>query len=155
MMHDFQALEIMELIDRLEGQVSDGKRLLLSNRVIVEEGEFLALLDQLRASIPSELQQARRVIQDRQKFILDAQLEAEKILLTARDRAEYLISDKGLTAEARYRSEDVLRQARDNARKSMGEVDGYARRILDQMEHVIRENLKDIESAKSTLGQQS
>jgi vacuolar-type H+-ATPase subunit H len=153
MIQDYQSLEIAELIDRLESQVADGKRVLLPNRVIVEEAEFLALLDQLRATIPSELQQARRVIQDRQKIILDAQMEAEKILLTARDRAEYLISEKGLTAEARYRSEDVLRQAKDSAQKSISEVDKYARRVLDQMEQAIRENLKDIESAKSALSQ--
>jgi vacuolar-type H+-ATPase subunit H len=148
-----QQADIMELIDRLAAQVTDGKRVLLSNRVMVEEGEFLALLDELRQAIPVEIHQARRVLQDRQKVILDAQEEAQKILATAKDRAEYLISEKGLTAEARYRSEDYLRQARDNAKRSMHEVDGYARRVLDQIERVMRENLADIERAKGSIGQ--
>jgi vacuolar-type H+-ATPase subunit H len=150
-----QPADIMELIDRLAAQVTDGKRVLLSNRVIVEEQEFLALLDELRQAVPLEVQQARRVLQERQKVILDAQEEAQKILATAKDRAEYLISEKGLTAEARYRSEDYLRQARDNAKRSMGEVDGYARRILDQVERVMRENLADIERAKGSITQGS
>src|SRR5436305_4596306 len=112
MAHDMQPVDIMELVDRLEAHVTGASRFFRSNRVLVEEVEFLALLDQLRQAVPVEMQQARRIIQERQKIILDAQTEAEKIVTTARDRAEYLLSDKGLTAEAKYRSEDYLRQAR-------------------------------------------
>jgi hypothetical protein len=155
MVHDTRGLDILDLIDRLESQVTEGKRVLLSNRVIVEEGEFLALLDQLRDALPIEIQQARRVLQDRQKVILDAQAEAEKIVMTAKERAEYLISEKGLTAEARYRGEDYLRQGRESSRRLMGEVDSYASELLDRVERVMRENLKDIEHAKLKIAGQN
>lgn len=151
MVQDTRSRDILELIDRLEAQVSEGKRVLLSNRVIVEEGEFLALLDQLRDAVPIEIQQARRVIQERQRVILDAQMEAEKIIVTAKERVEYLISEKGITAEARYRGEDYLRQGKESSKRLMGEVDRYASEVLDQLEDVIRENLKDIEHAKMKI----
>jgi vacuolar-type H+-ATPase subunit H len=165
MVHDPHPVDLMELIDRLEQQIVDGKRQLLTNRVTVDEAECLHLIQQLRATLPVELDQARRVIQERQKIFLDAQAEAEKIIMTARDRAEYLISEKGLTAEARYRSEDYLRQGRETSRKLMTEVDAYARRVLDDIERVMRANLDemeslvsaklaDIERAKTTLSQQ-
>jgi hypothetical protein len=150
---DPKARDILELIDSLEAHIIEGRRFLMSNRVIVEEGEVLAILDQLRSAVPAELQLARRVLQDRQKVILDAQAEAEKIITTARDRAEYLISEQGVTAEARYRSEDYLRQARENARRSMSEVDSFAKNLLDQVEQVMRKNLNDIEQAKGSLSQ--
>lgn len=148
-----QPTDIIELIDRLAAQVGDGRRVLLSNRVLVEEDEFLATLDELRHAVPLELQQARRVLQERQRIILEAQEEAQKILDTAQKRVEYLLSDNGLTAEARYRSEGYLRQARDNARRSMDEFDGYARGMLEKIETVMRESLADIERAKGTLSQ--
>jgi hypothetical protein len=154
MVQDTRSRDILELIDRLEAQVTEGKRVLLSNRVIVEEGEFLALLDQLRDAVPVEIQQARRVIQERQKVILEAQAEAEKIIMTAKERVEYLISEKGLTAEARYRGEDYLRQGKETSKRLMGEVDRYASEVLDQLERVIRENLKDIENAKMKIAGQ-
>jgi vacuolar-type H+-ATPase subunit H len=154
MVHDTRRHEnydILDLIDRLESQVTEGKRVLLSNRVIVEEGEFLALLDQLRDAVPVEIQHARRVLQDRQKIVLDAQAEAEKIIMTAKERAEYLISEKGLTAEARYRGEDYLRQGKETSRKLMSEVDQYASDLLNKVESVMRDNLKDIETAKMRI----
>jgi len=152
---DSRRRDILELIDRLESQVTEGKRVLLSNRVIVEEGEFLALLDQLRDAVPVEIQQARRVIQERQKVILDAQTEAEKIIMTAKERVEYLISEKGLTAEARYRGEDYLRHGKEHSKRLMGDVDRYASDVLEQLERVIRNNLKDIEHAKMNIAGQN
>ncbi|HUG16604.1 MAG TPA: hypothetical protein VMM78_16485 [Thermomicrobiales bacterium] len=151
MIQHSQPTDIMELIDRLAAQVGDGKRVLLSNRVIVEEDEFLATLDELRQSIPQELLQARRVLQQRQEIVLEAQQEAQKILDTAQERVEYLISEKGLTAEARYRGEGYLRHARDNARRSKDEFDKYARETLEKLERVMRETLADLEQAKGTL----
>src|SRR4051794_35715394 len=109
--------DLLDLIDRLEEQVTSGKRVPLSNRVMVEEEEFLSVVDQLRQSLPAEIRQARRVVQERQKVILAAQAEAEKILSVAKERAEYLISEKGLTSEARVRSEELLRQARDQSKR--------------------------------------
>lgn len=151
---DPRVADIMELIDRLELQVTEGKRILRSNRVMVEEEAFLELIDMLRQAVPAEFSRARRVIQDRQKIVLDAQSEAETIVAAARDKAEYLISERGLTSEARHRSEDYLRQGRETSRRLMGEVDSYARTVFDEVERVMREKLSDIERAKSTLAEQ-
>jgi hypothetical protein len=145
--------DLLELIDRLEEQVTTGKRVPLSNRVMVEEEEFLSTVDQLRQSLPNEIRQARRVVQDRQKVILEAQAEAEKIIGFAKERAEYLISEKGLAAEARVRSEDVLRQARDQAKRSKSEINTYAMKVFDEIERALRGGLDEIQGAKEALAQ--
>jgi hypothetical protein len=144
---------MMELLDRLEAQVAEGRRVLLSNRIMVEEGEFMQILDQLRASIPIEVSQARRVLQERQKIIVEAQAEATKIITMAKERSEYLVSQHGVTAEARYRGEDSLREARERANKTMAAIDKYARERLETIEQVIRESLAEIERAKGSLSQ--
>lgn len=143
-----QPIDILLLIDRLEDLMNGGMRVPLSNRVMVEEEEFLALLDQLRISLPQELKQARRVVQDRQKIITDAQTEAEKILVVAKERAEYLMNDQGLVNEAKARGEEILRQAKDNAKRTLGEVDVYALQMLTQLENLLNQDLEQIKQAK-------
>ncbi len=143
-----QPIDILLLIDRLEDLMGNGMRVPLSNRVMVEEEEFLALLDQLRLSLPQELKQARRVVQERQKIITDAQAEAEKILVVARERAEYLMNDQGLVNEAKARSEEILRQAKENAKRTLGEVDVYALQMLTQLENILGQDLEQIKQAK-------
>lgn len=156
------AHDIMDIIERLESQVVSGRRVM--SKVMVDESEFLSLLDRLREAIPAELQHARRVIQQRQEIILGAQEEAEKIVATARERAEYLISERGLTAEARYHSENVLRYAQDNADSAMTQMKRFASQMLDEVEavmnqnrsaveNVVDRNLSDIEEARLRLAE--
>jgi N-glycosylase/DNA lyase len=149
---DRTVVEISRMLDLLEEQVRTGMRVPLTNRVAVEEEEFLATVDQLRASIPAELRQARRVIQDRQEIILAAQNEAERIINIARERAEYLTSSEGVMAEARHRSEELLRQSRSHNQKSVDEIENYALRVIGQVEQTMRNGLQDIEKAKSVIG---
>ncbi|MEX2315087.1 MAG: hypothetical protein WD628_05160 [Thermomicrobiales bacterium] len=151
--HDSHGRDMLELLDMLESQVAEGRRVLLSNRIMVDEGEFMAILDQLRVSIPTEVKQARRVLQERQKIIIDAQTEATRIITMAKERSEYLVSQHGVTAEARYRGEDSLRDARDKANRSMSAIDKYARERLENVEKVIRDNLAEIERAKGSMSQ--
>jgi hypothetical protein len=145
--------DMMELLDRLEAHVAEGRRVLLSNRIMIEAEDFLAIVDQLRESVPVEIQQARRVLQERQKIIVEAQSEAARILTLAKERSDYLVSQHGVTAEARYRGEDSLREAREKASRSMSTIDKYARERLETVEKVIRDNLAEIERAKGSLSQ--
>jgi vacuolar-type H+-ATPase subunit H len=145
------ATDILELIDRLEDLVAQGSRVPWGGKIMVEEDEILALVDQLRMSMPQEIKQARRVVQDRQKIITDAQTEADKILSVAKERAEYLMNEQGLVNEAKARSEEILRQSREHSRKSMREVDQYAHQMLTQLERVLEENLQQIQQAKGVM----
>jgi hypothetical protein len=144
-------IEINRLIDFLEEQIHTGMRVPLTNRVAVEEEEFLATVHQLRASIPAELRQARRVIQDRQKIILDAQAEAERIINNAKERAEYFVSSDGVMAEARHRSEEYLRQVKAQNERSMDEIEAFALKVFGEVEQSMRSGLQDVENAKSHI----
>jgi MoxR-like ATPase len=149
---DRHVVEISRLIDLLEEQVRTGMRVPLTNRVAVEEEAFFATVDQLRASIPAELRQARRIIQERQQILLDAQSEAERIISIAKERAEYLTSNEGVIAEARQRSEELLRQSRTQSQHSVDEIENYALHVIGQVEQTMRSGLQDIEKAKSVIG---
>src|SRR6185437_14076249 len=142
---------MMQLVDRLEELVNSAMRVPLSNRIMVEEEEFLSVIDQLRLSVPQEIKQARRVVQERQQIIGTAQDEAAKILSVAKERAEYLMNEQGLINEAKARSEEILRQAKDSTKRSMGEVDVYALQILTQLEQALQQNLQQIQQAKSVV----
>src|SRR5262245_20371267 len=82
-------MDIMYLVDRLEALVNSSRRVPLSSRVMLEEEELLALVEQLRQTIPNEIKQAKRMLQDRDRIIESAQTEADKIVSMARERAEY------------------------------------------------------------------
>jgi hypothetical protein len=156
--------DVLLLLDRLEELVGVGKRVPLSHRVMIEEEEFLALLDRIRAAVPREIRQAQRVIEDRSDIITDAQQEAAKILDTARTQAEYIISEQGVLAEARQRGEEILQQVEQQKRRTMGEIDQYAFQQIERAETAVQDGLtmvmdalrdaaKSLDQAKRSIGE--
>lgn len=139
--------DILYLVDRLEELVGVGKRVPFSGRVMVEEEEFLALVDQLRVAIPNEIKQAQRVIKERERIIGEAQDEAAQIIASAKDRTELLVSQHGIMLEARKRSEDVLRLAEEKRQRTQGEVDYFLLEQFQLIEDAIRRGMAVMEEA--------
>lgn len=157
------AADILYLIDQLEELVSIGKRVPMSRRVMVEEADFLSIVDQLRVSLPNEIKQAQRVIKEREHIIGEAQDEASRIIQKARDRAETMVSQHVITDEARQRGEEVLRNAEEEQMRTRGELDVYTmeqlqlvedsvRRGMAMMEDAVERTLDEIDSARDAVG---
>jgi hypothetical protein len=133
--------DVLGLLDRLEELVGVGRRMPFSTRVMVEEEEFLGLLDQIRAAVPREIRHAQRVVEERADIITSAQHEAAKILDHARTQAEYIISEQGVMNEARQRGEEYLRQVEMEQRRSIGQIDEYALQQIGRVEEAIQDGL--------------
>jgi len=144
---DDGTVDILYLVDRLEELVGIGKRVPFSGRVMVEEEQFLALVDQLRIAVPNEIKQAQRVIKERERIISESQEEAAKILETARKRAEYFVSEQGILNEARQQSEELLRQVEERRNRSKSEIDDFALQQFNKLEEAMREGLEIIDNA--------
>lgn len=146
---DDTTVDIFYLVDRLEELVSIGKRVPFSGKVMVEENDFLALVDQLRIAVPNEIKQAQRVIRERQTIIAESHEEAARILDAARSRAEYFVSQEGILNEARLQGEKMLQDAQDRRNRVLGEIDVYALEQFDKVEAAMRDGLRLIEDALS------
>lgn len=157
------AADILYLVDRLEELVGVGKRVPFSTRVMIEEEEFLAIVDQLRATVPNDVRQAQRIIREREAIVAGAQAEAAKILEVARQQAEYIVSQQGVLNEARQRGEELLRQVEQEHRRSLAQIDQYAlqqfTRVEDSVQQglqlimdAVRETSAEMQSAKRHIG---
>ena len=149
---DDTSVDIFYLLDRLEELVSLGKRVPFYGKVMVEENEFLALVDQLRIAVPNEVKHAQRVIRERQAIISESHDEASRILDAARKRAEYFVSQEGILNEARLKGEQILQDAHEKRNRVMGEIDAYALEQFDRVEEAMRSGLALIdESLEDTV----
>lgn len=147
-------MDIMYLVDRLEALVNSSRRVPLSSRIMVEEEDLLALIGQMRQTIPGEIKQARRVLQDREQIIKGAQTEAEKIVNLARERAEYMINNEGVLTVAKERGEQVLTDAQRDAQTTRGEIDEYAIDVLSHLEQQLEQHLVQVRNRLQELHHQ-
>lgn len=148
-------MDIMYLVDRLEALVNSSRRVPLSSRIMLEEEEILAIVEQLRQTVPTEVKQARRVLQEREQIIKQAQSEAEKIVSMARERAEYMINQEGILNMAKERGEQVLNDAQRDAQATRSEIEQYAIDVLGNLEQQLQLQLHQVRNGLAELQEHS
>ena len=94
-------MDVLVLIDKLDDVVHNARPVPLTDQVRVDREEIYDLLDQMRATIPEEIKQARWIVKERQEMLAEAKREAERIVRVAREQQARLISVEELVAWCR------------------------------------------------------
>ena len=78
-------MDVLVLIDKLDDLVHNAKAVPLTDQVRIDREEIYDILDQMRATIPEEIKQARWIVKERQEMLAEAKREADRILGEARE----------------------------------------------------------------------
>jgi hypothetical protein len=143
-------MEMRFLVDRLEGLVNSGRRVPFG-RILLDEAEVMEIVDQMHVTEPTEINQARRIILDREQILSQAQIEADSIVTMARDRVDQLLSENGLLLEAKAHAEQMLAEARAESETMKTEADRYAADVLGYLEEVLSQNLAQVKAGLDQL----
>lgn len=122
--------DINYLVERLEKLLSEAWRIPLSTYLIVNEDEFLDVIDQIRTAIPKEVKQAERLLIERERTIAEGQEEAGRIVQAAREEVSRLVEEHEIVNAANQRAQTIVERAHREAETLKGEADEYARGVL-------------------------
>lgn len=126
-------MDILYLLDRLEEELTAGRRLPFSDRTLVDEQECLDILDQIRVAVPEEIKAAKRVTQERDSVLKEAQAEADRILKDADRQVAGRVSEHALAQAAQERAAELEEEALRAADEIRREADRYAIRVLEKL----------------------
>ena len=138
-------------LDQITEMVESAKSMPLSASVLVNKAEMLALLDELRATLPDELREAQWVIKDRDEVIDQGRKEAERIVADARQEAARLVSRTEVMQSATKEAERIVAEAKENARQMRLEVEDYVDAKLANFEVVLHKTLGAVERGRDKL----
>src|ERR687887_145504 len=68
-------MDVLVLIDKLDDLVHNAKAVPLTDQVRIDREEIYDILDQMRATIPEEIKQARWIVKERQEMPAESTLE--------------------------------------------------------------------------------
>ncbi len=131
-------MDIDYLIDQLESLRDRGIQVPLTKMVLIDEEQFLRLINQLRISVPKEVQEAKQVQQDRDRILAQAQERAQNIVALAEQQAEEMVAEHGIAQRAEEREEALLEHAHLEAESIRADADAYALRVLVELEEQLR-----------------
>jgi cell division septum initiation protein DivIVA len=119
----------------------------LSAYLVINEDDFLDVIDQMRTAIPKEIREAEKVQRERDRLIAQAQEEAERVVKMAQEEAESALDDHEIVRSATKREQTIIERAQREAQVLKGEADEYARGVL----FALNDELGALESQMATL----
>jgi cell division septum initiation protein DivIVA len=144
-------MDVLELIDRLDDLVRNAKHVPLRSEVRVDKEKLDDLLNQMRATIPEELKEARWIVKERQEMLTAAEGEAQRILGEAQERQSQLVVEHELTRQAALASEDIIEDARAEDREIRVGAEDYADEILSTFELNLSKFIAAIQRGRERL----
>jgi phenylalanyl-tRNA synthetase alpha subunit len=132
-------MDILHLVDRLEDLIDEGRHIPLSKYTMIDEERALEIIDQMRISIPEEIEKSSRIIQQRDRMMAQANEEAARMVDLARERGDTLTSRESIAQAAQNRAANIIELARQEAEGMEVDADNYVMDVLGELEsHLIR-----------------
>jgi cell division septum initiation protein DivIVA len=144
-------LDIQHLVDRLEELLNGGRHVPMTAYTVIDEQRALELIDQMRISIPEEIEKAKRVLRERDRVIAQANEEAARIRELAREKSETLIQRDSITQAAQARAASIIEQSRHEAEAIRRDADRYVLDVLTDLDEALRRTLTVVRNGISTV----
>jgi F0F1-type ATP synthase membrane subunit b/b' len=148
-------MDVLVLIDKLDDLVHNAKAVPLTDQVRIDREEIYDILDQMRATIPEEIKQARWIVKERQEMLAEAKRECDRILGEAREQAVREASQTEIVKLAERQAGDIIDDARRQARETRLEMEDWADSILSTLEVNLEKFLAAVKRGRERLHERS
>ncbi|HEY9152157.1 MAG TPA: hypothetical protein VIN60_04670 [Anaerolineales bacterium] len=139
-------MDILQLIDRLEELFNDAKAVPFTHNVVIDEDRMLEIIDQMRIVIPDEVKKAQQIMGQRDRFLAQAQEEADRTIALAREKAEQMAMKDSVVLEAQRRADQIINQARADAEATRRDADDYIVETLMNLQDQVEKTLNQIQN---------
>jgi len=140
---------IPELLEMLHAMITEAWGLPLgAEKCVIERDKALDLLDEIRAQFPTELAEAKRLLDARADFIANAKREAEAVRKTAEERARQLIDEQEIVKVSRMKSNEMLAYAETTTTELRRVANEYVDDAMKRTEEALSSALDEIKQSR-------
>ena len=140
---------IDDILSALYDMVQDARALPLgADKCILERDKVLDMLDEIIAQLPTELKQARTIVESRNELIGQARREAESIIRQAQDQAAQLVSEEAIYQEAKRQCQEMVIDTQNRMSDLRRVSNEYMDDALRRTEEAIAMSLEDVRDTR-------
>ncbi|MDR1132217.1 MAG: hypothetical protein LBL15_07355 [Oscillospiraceae bacterium] len=142
--------EVTELLEVLYNTVADAWSVPLGkDKCMINRESVLNLLDEIKAQLPIELSEAKRLLAARDEFVSNAKREAETIRKAAEDQARRLVEEQEITRIARAHANEIVAGSETKSRELVRAANEYVDDALRRTEEAVAAALNEIRQSRS------
>lgn len=141
---------IEEIITSLYNLIQDAWSLPLgAEKCVVERDKVLDLLDEISNQLPSELKQAKTIVESRNEVITNAKREAENILKQAEERARELVSENEVYKQAQIEARELMKNAQQKIQELRQVTNEYVDDAMRRTEETMEKALNEVRDSRA------
>ena len=141
---------ILELIEMLYTMISDAWGVPLGNdKCLVDRTKALDLIEEIKAQLPAEMAEAKRLVSARDEFIRNAKKEAESVRKMAEERARKLVEEQEVVRTAKTRAEEMIATADNRSRELRRAANEYVDESLRSAEESVAQALEIVRQSRA------
>lgn len=142
---------LLEIIDDLAALIENARTSPLSTNVKVDREQALALVEELRDALPTQVARADDVLADAERTLENAHRQAEEVLATARARAIELVQAEQVVVQAESRAAEIVADAERQAAALRTDADEYCDGRLSDFEADLGKLSAQVQAGRAKL----
>ena len=140
--------DIIELLDILYGMITEAWGVPLGNdKCIIERDKAVEIINDIKANLPTELAEAKRLVAARDEFIGNAKREAEALRKSAEEKARLMVEEQEIVRVARAQSAEMIASAEAKSKELRRVASDYVDQMMGQAEQSMTAALSAIRSS--------
>lgn len=144
-------MDVHDKLDELCALVENARAMPMSASCVVNRGQVLDLLDEVRALLPSSLAQADDVLAEREGIVAAARVSAADILAQADEEARARVSEHEVYRAAVAEADAVRAEADLEAERMRRETDDYVDAKLANFEVALHKTLTAVQKGRDKI----
>ena len=146
--------DVIELLDVLYGMVTEAWSVPLGNdKCIIEREKAVEIINDIKASLPTSIAEAKRLVSARDEFIGNAKREAEAMRKSAEEKARTMVEEQEVVRVARAKSAEMIASAEAKSKELRMVASKYVEDIIRQTEESVSAALSNIQNVhKAFMG---
>ncbi|MEF9970879.1 MAG: hypothetical protein RSD32_02030 [Oscillospiraceae bacterium] len=142
--------EVTELLEMLYNTIADAWGVPLGkDKCMIQRESTLSLLDDIKAQLPIELAEAKRLVSARDEFIGNAKREAEAIRKAAEDEARRLVDEQEITRMAKAHANEIIAASDTKSRELRRVANEYVDDALRRTEEAVTAALNEVHQSRA------
>ncbi|MCL1802531.1 MAG: hypothetical protein FWG30_02640 [Eubacteriaceae bacterium] len=145
-------MKAYELIEKLQSEIENASSVpLLSNKIMLEKEDILDLLDDLRTSMPEEIKEAKKVLENEDRIKQTAKRKADSLIEEARQQKQLMIDSNNITKNANEEAEAILKAARNESSKMRAKTMEYINSLINKAQDDLRSVIATLDENKAEV----
>ncbi len=145
-------MKMEDLVNELQEMVNDAKGMPFANdKILLNRDTVLDILDEIEDAVPTEVRQAKNIVNDRNQILTQAKKEAEEIIKQAEERRKAMIEQHEITKQAKSQAVEILTDAKTKAAGVKKAANQYVDDMMKSVETSLSKQYNEIKKTRQNI----